>query len=145
MKKEAPTTTTTAKPEQPTVVTQPSKQMQVLDNLKKGWLEKKVDISKLTATPDGKFLNIQVAPDWPIVQIGPSAGVSIPALKSYQSAYDAAMDAKALLERQNARSQKKSAPVVVKVVSNVQPDAKKEQSTVPVQKKGKPVQQHAQA
>jgi hypothetical protein len=113
-----------------------SKQQMSLAKLKEGWTAKNIDLSKLQAKVDGKYLNVQVDETWPLITIGPGGGINIPAIKSYTSPFDAAMDAKTLLAKQVARDAKPAAPVVVKVVANVVPDqAKAGEAVTPAQKK----------
>ncbi len=50
-----------------------------------------------------------MADGWPVVAIGPTGGVNLPQIRSYSKPFDAAMDGKALLEKQTARDQKKQA------------------------------------
>lgn len=134
---ETKATTPTAAPSTPT------KQQTTINQLIEGWKAKGVDLSKLTQVQDGKFVNVVVGEGWPIVAVGPTGGVNLPQIRSYAKPFDAAMDAKALLEKQTARDQKKAtataapAPVVVKVVSTVTPTAQPEQAkaVAPTQKK----------
>jgi hypothetical protein len=93
----------------PTVAApQASKQQATLDKLKAAWTEEKVDLSKMSVTMDGKFMLIVVAEGWPIVQLGPTGGIVLPQIRSYAKAWDAAMDGKAVFEKQQARDQKKA-------------------------------------
>jgi hypothetical protein len=85
-----------------------SKQQLTLDKLKVAWAEKGVDLSKLEAKADGKFLLVTVAPGWPVIQLGPTSGIVLPQIRSYQKAWDAAVDGLAVFEKQNARDAKKA-------------------------------------
>jgi hypothetical protein len=107
--KEAPPPAAAAAPVQPATPAQPSKQQATLDKLKAGWAERKVDLSKLSVTMDGKFMLIVVDAGWPTVQVGASGGITVLELKSYSKAFDAAMDGLALYQKQGAREQKKTA------------------------------------
>ena len=86
---------TTAQAEQPKAEVKPaatpapaaapvaaSKQQVTLDKLKVAWAEKGVDLSKLEAKADGKFLLVTAAPGWPVIQLGPTGGITRP-LSSY--------------------------------------------------------------
>jgi hypothetical protein len=86
----------------------PNKQTATLDLLKAGWTERRVDLSKMKETQDGKYLNVVVAEGWPTVRIGNSGGVTVLELKSYTKAFDAAMDGLALYQKQQARESKKA-------------------------------------
>lgn len=87
---------------------QPSKQTATLDRLKAAWTERKVDLSKMTVRMDGKFMLVTVADGWPVIQIGASGGIVLPQIRSYQKAFDAAIDGLALFQKQQARDQKKT-------------------------------------
>jgi len=87
---------------------QASKQQVTLDKLKEAWTAKGVDLSKLEAKPDGKFLLVTVAPGWPIIQLGPTGGIVLPQIRSYAKAWDAAIDGLAVFQKQQARDQKKA-------------------------------------
>ncbi len=88
---------------------QPSKQEVTITKLRDAWTEKKVDLSRMTITDDGKFKPIVVDAGWPTVQIGASGGVTVLELKSYASAFDAALIGKELFDKKRAREAKKSA------------------------------------
>jgi len=85
-----------------------SKQQITLDKLKVAWAEKGVDLSKLEAKPDGKFLLVTVAAGWPVIQLGPTGGIVLPQIRSYAKAWDAAVDGLAIFEKQNAWDAKKA-------------------------------------
>lgn len=112
---------TTAQAEQPKAEVKPaatpapaaapvaaSKQQVTLDKLKVAWTEKGVDLSKLEAKADGKFLLVTVAAGWPIIQLGPTGGIVLPQIRSYAKAWDAAVDGLAIFEKQNVRDAKKA-------------------------------------
>jgi hypothetical protein len=92
-------------PAQPT----PSKQQATLDKLEAAWIEKKVDLSKMSVTMDGKFMLVIPAEGWPMIQLGPTGGIVLPQIRSYARAWDAAVDGKELFDKQNARDAKKAA------------------------------------
>ena len=66
---------------------------------------------------------VVVAEGWPIVQLGPTGGIVLPQIRSYAKAWDAAMDGKAVFEKQQARDQKKI------TASAPQPAAEKQTAT----------------
>ncbi len=107
--KATPATPAPAPAAQPATPVPANKQTATFDTLKAGWLAKGVDLSKMTVKPDGKFTLVVVAEGWPTVQIGPTGGITVVQLKSYQKAFDAAMDGLALYEKQQAREAKKAA------------------------------------
>jgi 16S rRNA U1498 N3-methylase RsmE len=102
---------------------QPNKQQATLDKLKAAWTEKKVDLSKLTVKQDGKYLLAVVAEGWPTVQVGSTGGITVVELKSYQSAFDAAVDGLALYEKQKARDAKKATATASKAPAPAQQTA----------------------
>jgi hypothetical protein len=87
---------------------QPSKQQATLDKLKAAWTEKKVDLSKMSVTMDGKFMLVIPAEGWPTIQLGPTGGVVLPQIRSYAKAWDAAVDGRALYQKQQTRDAKKA-------------------------------------
>jgi len=104
----------------------PSKQEVTLNKLKAAWQEKKVDLSKLEAKPDGKFLNVIVGAGWPIVRIGAAGGIELPQIRSYAKAFDAAVDGLAIFQKQQARDAKRTAPAAP--APAVKPEQKKEET-----------------
>ena len=66
-----------------------------------------MDLSKLTITDDGKFKLAVVGEGWPTVQVGPTGGITVKELRSYTSAFDAAVNGLELFTKQKARDQKK--------------------------------------
>lgn len=120
----------------PVVPVAPSKQEVTLDKLKSAWAERKVDLSKLTATPDGKFLVVKVDANWPEIVIGASGGIDLPQVKSYAKAFDAAVEGDVLLKKQTERAAKKSpAPPTPKPAT--QPEPKERVAETPASKKAK--------
>ena len=107
--KPQPTPTPAAPAPAPTPI---GKQQQTLDKLIEAWKARGVNVEKMTATPDGKFLNVIVGDGWPLIVIGASGGINLPTIKSYPSAYTAAVDGDKLLAKQVAREQKKAAASV---------------------------------
>jgi hypothetical protein len=93
----------------PTAQPQPlSKQQQTVAKLKTAWLEKGINLDKLTEKQDGKFTLLQPTPEWPIVRVGPTGGIELPAIRSYAKAWDAALDGLAVWQKQQARDAKKA-------------------------------------
>ena len=86
-----------------------SKQATTFEKLKEAWAAKGVDLSKMTATPDGKYLDVIVAEGWPLITIGASGGIALPEVRSYPSAFEAAVNGLAVFTKQKERDQKKVA------------------------------------
>ncbi|HVN21930.1 MAG TPA: KTSC domain-containing protein, partial [Dongiaceae bacterium] len=91
----------------PAAAAQPNKQAETITKLKAAWAEKKVDVSKLKEVQDGKYINLIPGEGWPTIRIGASGGIVVLELRSYASAFDAAVDGKALYDKQKARDAKK--------------------------------------
>ena len=90
-----------------------SKQQVTLDKLREAWTAKGIDLSKLEAKPDGKFLLVTVAPGWPVIQLGPTGGIVLPQIRSYAKAWDAAVDGLEVYQKQKARDAKKTSAVAL--------------------------------
>lgn len=58
-------------------------------------------------TADGKYINLLIGKEWPVIQIGASGGIVLPAIKSYPKAFQAALEGDKLLAKQTEREQKK--------------------------------------
>jgi hypothetical protein len=110
---------------QPATPEPASKQTQTIEKLKAGWKAKGVNLDKLTIKDDGKFRLLIVDQGWPTVQVGASGGITVLELKSYPSAFNAAMDGHSLYEKQRAREAKKTA-----AAAPTAPAAKAEQKQV---------------
>lgn len=112
-KKQADVTPSTPTTNTPAPTTQaapaPSKAQVTVDKLKEAWSKKGVSLVKLSVTLDGKNTLLRPDETWPVIQVGIGGGIVVPVLRSYQSAFDAATDAKALFEKQSARDQKRQA------------------------------------
>ena len=134
-KKEAVSKTTTTAPA-PALVTA-NKQTATFDRLKEAWIGRGADLSKMTTTMDGKFMLVTVGEQWPVIRIGASGGIELPAIKSYPKAFDAAIIGDQLLAKQVAREQKKTAATAAPAE---QPTADAQKAT-PATKKAK---QHAE-
>ena len=91
----------------PPVASAPSKQEVMFAKLKAAWVARGVDLSKMTATLDGKYMIVEVGEGWPTIQIGSNGGIDLPQIKSFARAFDAAVDADKLLAKQQARDAKK--------------------------------------
>src|SRR5579864_7402035 len=75
----APTATTKSEPAKPEAV---SKQTATLNKLREAWTARGVDLSKMTATQDGKYLFVTVSDNWPKVRIGATGGIELPEIRS---------------------------------------------------------------
>jgi len=113
-----------------------SKQTATLDKLKAAWTERKVDLSKMTIQPDGKFILVTVDDGWPVVQIGASGGIVLPQIRSYVKAFDAAVDGLSLFQKQNERDAKKASATAPKPGTVTPPPAAVQKET-PTAKKQK--------
>jgi hypothetical protein len=84
------------------------KQTQTFNRLVDAWKERKLDLSQMKDWMDGKYRLVVPTPAFPVIRIGGSGGIELPDLKSYPSAFQAAVDGDKLLAKQVARRQKKS-------------------------------------
>lgn len=117
---------------------QPSKQEVTLTKLREAWTAKGVDLSKMTITDDGKFKLIVIDAGWPTVQIGASGGITVLELKSYASAFDAALIGKELFDKQKSREAKKnSQPTPAPTTQQAAPAAPQPKAETPAVRKGK--------
>jgi len=133
----------------------PSKQTQTLEKLKTAWTARGVDLSKMTVKPDGKFLYVTVGAAWPVIKLGPTGGIDLPEIKSYAKAFDAAVNADQLWQKQQERDKKKAAtaapaPTTPKPPAPTkpgagQPEAKKETPTARKQKADAALEQRLSA
>jgi hypothetical protein len=123
-----PTATPAPAAQQPEA--RPTKPQQTLEKLKTAWMERKVDLAKLEAKPDGKAINIVVGAGWPPIVIGPTGGINLPTIRSYPKANQAAIEGDKLLARQTERDQKKASAGEKKPATPAQaaPQAKTEVS-----------------
>jgi len=137
------TTTTTPAIAQPAT---PSKQEVTLARLKEAWAERKVDLSKMTTTMDGKFMLVVVAEGWPIIRIGASGGIELPQVKSYAKAFDAATDGLAVYQKQLQREAKKVATAAAPAKpAPAQPGQPKETPAAKKAKQHQEIEQRMQA
>jgi hypothetical protein len=106
---------------QPTVAVvavPPSRQEAKLEQLKAAWLARGVDLSKMTITPDGKNLMINVGESWPAVEVRVAGGIDLPTIRSYQmNSFEAAVKADELLAKQRGLDAKKTAPAIPKAAA----------------------------
>jgi len=128
-----------AEPQPAAQPTPANKQTATFDKLKEAWTAKGVDLSKMEVKPDGKFVLITVAAGWPAIQIGPTGGITLPQIRSYAKAFDAAVDGLALYEKQKARDTKKTAAPAPAPKAAPAPAAPAKET--PTAKKGKAHQQ----
>ena len=129
----------------PTTPAPPSKQTQTIEKLTVAFREQRqIEVKPEMLTQDGKYINLLIGKDWPIIQIGASGGIVLPVIKSYPKAFEAAIESDKLLAKQNARDQKKAAasapapPAAAQPAPAPAPAAAKE---TPTAKKGKAHQQ----
>jgi hypothetical protein len=115
-----------------------NKQTTTFEKLKAAWAARGLDLSKMTATPDGKYLDVIVAEGWPLIMIGASGGITLPEIRSYAKAFEAAVDGLALFQKQQARDAKKAAPAPAPKAAPAPAAPAKE---TPTAKKGKAHQQ----
>jgi hypothetical protein len=131
------------KPEAPAAQTPipASKQTATFDKLKAALTAKGVDLSKMTVKPDGKYLDVIVAEGWPLIMIGPTGGITLPEIRSYPRAFEAAIDGLAIYEKQKARDTKKVAAPAPAPKAAPAPAAPAPAKETPTAKKGKAHQQ----
>ena len=98
----------------PAAPPQANKQTQTIEKLKEGWAAKGVNLDKLTIKDDGKFKLLIVDAGWPTIRLGSTGGVTVMELRSYTSAFDAALNGKKLFAKQNERDARKAAAVAPK-------------------------------
>jgi len=122
-----------------------SKQRATINKLRDAWTARGVDLSKLTETQDGKFINVVVAEGWPIIRIGASGGVELPQVRSYAKAFDAAIDGLAIFQKQQARDQKKQGATAAKPATPANAPAAKQTPTVRKQKQDAAVEAQLQS
>jgi len=143
---QAPAATPKAQEVAPMAAATPNKQRQTIDKLKAAWLERKIDIAKLTETQDGKFINVVVGEGWPVIAIGPTGGITLPQVRSYARAFDAAVDGLAIFQKQLARDAKKATTSATAAKPATAPaPAAKETPTVRKQKQGAAVEAQLQS
>jgi hypothetical protein len=101
--------TQTAKPA-PAAAAQPSKQTQTIEKLTVALRQQRqIEVKPEMLVQDGKYINLLIGKEWPIIQIGASGGIVLPAIKSYPKAFPAALEGDKLLAKQNEREAKKTA------------------------------------
>jgi hypothetical protein len=95
-------------PQAATVVTAPSKQDAVLAQLREAWRARGVDLSHLITSIEGKTMKVLVGDEWPLIAIGNSGGITLPTIRSYARAFDAAVEGDKLFAKQNERDTKRT-------------------------------------
>jgi hypothetical protein len=92
------------------VPAQPSKQAQTIEKLTVALRQQRqIEVKPEMLTQDGKYINLLIGKEWPVIQIGASGGIVLPAIKSYPKAFPAALEGDKLLAKQNEREAKKTA------------------------------------
>lgn len=87
--------------------------------------QRQIEVKPEMLTQDGKYVNLLIGKEWPVIQIGASGGIVLPAIKSYPKAFPAALEGDKLLAKQNEREAKKTA-----ATAPAAPAAKAEQKQV---------------
>jgi hypothetical protein len=89
---------------------QPSKQTQTIEKLTVALREQRqIEVKPEMLVQDGKYINLLIGKEWPVIVIGASGGIVLPAIKSYPKAFQAALEGDRLLAKQNERDAKKTA------------------------------------
>jgi hypothetical protein len=109
-KPEAKSTKPAAKPAPAAAApAQPSKQTQTIEKLTVALREQRqIEVKPEMLVQDGKYINLLISTEWPIIQIGASGGIVLPAIKSYPKAFAAALEGDKLLAKQSEREAKKT-------------------------------------
>jgi hypothetical protein len=115
--------------------TAPSKQIQTIDKLKEAWAARGLELKAMKVEQDGKFINVVVGADWPIVRVGPTGGIELPQIRSYPKAFQAAVEGDKLLAKQLARDQKKSAAPAPRPTTPTGKVEQKKEEPTPAEKK----------
>ena len=88
----------------------PNKQQVTIDKLTAAFEEQRqIEIKPSMLVQDGKFINVMLGKGWPTIRVGNSGGITVMELKSYTSAFEAAIDGDKRLAKQTEREQKKAA------------------------------------
>lgn len=88
----------------------PNKQQVTIDKLTAAFKEQRqIEIKPSMLVQDGKFINVMLGKGWPTIRVGNSGGITVMELKSYTSAFEAAIDGDKRLAKQTEREQKKAA------------------------------------
>jgi hypothetical protein len=97
----------TPAPAQPVAV---SKQQMTIMKLTAALREQRqIEVKPEMLIADGKYINLLIGKEWPVIAIGPTGGIVLPVIKSYPKAFEAALDGDKLLAKQNEREAKKAA------------------------------------
>lgn len=101
----------------------PNKQQVTIDKLTAAFKEQRqIEIKPSMLVQDGKFINVMLGKGWPTIRVGNSGGITVMELKSYTSAFEAAIDGDKRLAKQTEREQKKAA-AAAPVAKAAAPDA----------------------
>ena len=96
----------------------PTKAEATLNKLKEAWTKRGVVLTKMIVRTEGKRTLVEVGESWPLIEIGHGGGITLPQIRSYANAFNAAVDGDKLFARQTERDSKKAA-------ASAQPAAKK--------------------
>jgi hypothetical protein len=87
----------------------PSKQQATVEKLTVAFREQRqIEVKPEMLVQDGKYINLLIGKEWPVIQIGASGGIVLPAIKSYPKAFEAALQGDKLLAKQCEREAKKA-------------------------------------
>jgi hypothetical protein len=104
-KAEVKSASTPAPAAQPAVA---SKQTQTIEKLRVALREQRqIEVKEEMLIQDGKYINLLIGEEWPTIRIGNSGGITVMELKSYTSAFEAAVKGDVLLAKQKEREGKK--------------------------------------
>lgn len=87
----------------------PTKAEATLTKLKEAWAKRGVVLAKIIVRMEDKKMVIEIGDSWPRVEIGHGGGITLPQIRSYANAFNAAVDGDKLLARQTERDSKKEA------------------------------------
>jgi hypothetical protein len=87
----------------------PNKQQMTIGKLTAAFREQRqIEVKPEMLKQDGKFINMVIGKEWPTIRIGNSGGITVMELKSYTSAFEAAVKGDVLLAKQKEREGKKA-------------------------------------
>jgi hypothetical protein len=125
--KQSKPVTQTAAPATPAQPATVSKQQMTIMELTVAFREQRqIEVKPEMLTQDGKYINLLIGKEWPVIQIGASGGIVLPVIKSYPKAFAAALEGDKLLARQNEREAKKAATPAPTAPAPKAPAAEKE-------------------
>ena len=98
----------------------PNKQAATIEKLTAAFKEQRqIEVTPEMLQQDGKYINLIIGKDWPTIRAGNSGGVTVMELRSYCSAFEAALHGDTLLAKQRERETKKAtAPTPVAAVKS---------------------------